>query len=173
MGESQWWRPPATLRQTTTPPVVSAPVRSVSPGEVAIDSISNTVGIVPYSFGFASLGASQSNLRASRTVAGLARQIAVPVPFRGSVVGIGFSATGNKTGGTATFTAFRNGTALEAAVSWANATNKGLAAFPRGRHGVSVGDDLDIRATTDASFAPTTLDVEVILYVVEDTSTAA
>jgi hypothetical protein len=87
------------------------------------------------------------------------------LPWAGTVLGLAFFASGNKTAGTASLKVFKNGSALSAALSWADSTQKNYASYAPGTYAFAAGDELDVRVTTDGSYAPTNLEVEAFIYV--------
>lgn len=77
-----------------------------------------------------------------------------------------------KTAGTATFIVYINGAATTADLEWTTGETHDLATFLAGEHPFDRGDTVDIRVTTDGSFAPTTVDAEVIAYLAQTQSTS-
>lgn len=130
--------------------------------------------MVAYEFGIVNVAASLNDSQLYRMIAGStpqANQIPVVPPARGSVVGLGFRATENKTAGTASFSVFIGNAETTALVQWSTGTNKNQILFAQGTYGFSAGAELSVRMTTNGAFTPTTADVEVILYVLLDRNT--
>ena len=125
-------------------------------------------GIVPFVFGIDNLPISQTNLQLYRALPGAAvvlAQVGVQPLYRGSIVGLALRANALKTAGTVTLTAFINAVASAAVLTWPSGANKAYATFPVGTYPYAAGDELDVRISTDGSFAPTTADLEALLYV--------
>jgi len=95
---------------------------------------------------------------------GAAAALSVEAPFRGSVLGLGLTASANKTAGTFTATVYVAGSATEATLTWSNSTATTTNTFLKGDYSFSAGDAIDVRVTTDAGFLPDPSTVEVILY---------
>lgn len=129
---------------------------------VAAPNVISTSGIIPLNFVF-------TNLAASATTQGTWNDVgtvSLPMPFRGSIVAIGFSANATKTAGTAYFTAYVDSSATTAALYWDTNTATDYIVFSEGSIPFEAGELLDIRATTDASFTPAaSTEVGVSLYV--------
>jgi hypothetical protein len=138
--------------------------------DLADGAIAPGVGLVAYPFTAIDLAASLTNVQLNRSVDGEARQLSVSPPFRGSIVGISFRSTGSKTAGTATWTVFKDGVTTGATLTWEDAMASNYTSFPRGTYPFSAGNSLDIRITTNGSYAPLTNDVIVDLYVYLDQS---
>lgn len=129
-----------------------------------------------YSFGQSQAAASQSAVALKRNVnaatGGSLNITDAVMPHAGSIVGVTIKTSANKTAGVATVAPTINGTALAAAtglsaVALANAAAKAVAMIDAQTPGArfNAGDLVGVKLTTDGSFAPTTLDVEVIVYV--------
>lgn len=117
--------------------------------------------VIAHVFTFTNLAASQTALQGSRSVG----QVPIIAPFRGSIVALVLRANANKTAGTATAFAYIESEATAATLTWASATNKTNDAWSEGTIPFAAGEELDVRMTTDSSFTPTTVDVELLLYV--------
>lgn len=132
-------------------------------------------GIVPYIFGFQNLGASAAATQLYRAFPGAAAtfvQIGVMPLFRGQIIGLGLGANAAKTAGEATFEAYVAAEASGASMSWTTGKTHEVAAFNARDFGFRATDTLDVRVTTDAAFAPTTVDLELILYIAQTTTQA-
>ncbi len=112
-------------------------------------------------FGENNLAASLTNSQLYRQVQGDQIQLPVVVSFDGSVVGISVAASEARTAGTATFEVFINDVATGLTVVL-NVTNTQYfySSQALGLDTFVAGDRIDVRVTTDASWAPVTSDVE-------------
>jgi hypothetical protein len=97
------------------------------------------------------------------------------MPAAGSVVGIGVSGNADITAGTAHFhahkagTEFTNVSALTVELTSAAADHDGDSALVRpGVMSFDAGDKIGVSYTTDATYAPTTVDYDVVLLVMLD-----
>lgn len=130
-------------------------------------------GLVTGEFSLADLPASLTDSKLYRVVAGPAgvttAQIPIRPAFRGSVVGLALQSTEAKTAGTARFEAFVKGSE-GAFLVWETGTLHGVSTFPAGTYPFAVGDDIDVRVTTTASFTPTSADVEVVVYLAQSSA---
>jgi hypothetical protein len=121
-------------------------------------------------FGYKNLAASQTDLEAQRVIADatpVGRQQGVIMPWDGQVQAFSWMANGSKTAGTCTFSVYR-GTTLIDSKTWADGTSSGYGTVPlRTAPEFSEGAELKVKVTTNGSFAPTTLDIEVTLFVIK------
>lgn len=134
--------------------------------QAANAAVSAATGVCAFSF-YATPGASAAATAMNR--AGVAAAIAVPMPFRGSLVGLAVQGTAAKAGGTLTLNVRKNGTAFDAMASYSlpNAS-RGTTQFAKGSYGFERDDYLDVTYTTDSSYTPTTTVVEVTVFVYMD-----
>jgi len=128
-------------------------------------------------FSISQLGASQTaialKMNANAATSGALNVLGLPMPFAGSIVAVSISMTANKTAGvlsitpTINTTAITNPSALTAAVV-AN-TTKTMYAVADAYSGASArfkaGDIIGCKLTSDGSYAPTTNDVYVEVWV--------
>jgi hypothetical protein len=97
--------------------------------------------------------------------------VGVPMPFAGNVVGVGASLTTTATTGTISVTPTINTTALAAGTGLAavaittKSAYKTVSARTIGAH-FNAGDILGCNITTGGTYAPTTSDLQVDVYVV-------
>jgi hypothetical protein len=127
-------------------------------------------GIAEFSF-YATPGISANGT--PMTVAGVAVAVPTVALFRGSIVGITYSADAAMTAGTCTFTLRINGTATGAILAWTTSTTRGSAAFPKGDYGFVRDDYFDVTFTTNGSYSPTSSKVLVTLYAYADQQEAS
>lgn len=111
------------------------------------------------------------NLAASLTAdqlerAGTAQAIPMSMPYSGSIVGLSIASNEARTAGDATAEVYVNGSATGFTVvldatdtTYATNTQVGLLDT------FDVDDEIDVRITTDGSWAPTTADIEVTVWV--------
>lgn len=99
----------------------------------------------------------------------------VPMPLAGSVVGISVKANDNLTAGTATFMAHKASTEWPdvgaLSVQLTSATAYRNARYDSVRPGVmtfSAGDEIGVSYSTSEAYAPTTVDFDVVLFVMFD-----
>ncbi len=118
-------------------------------------------GVVCHIFSLSALAASQSALQASRDIG----QFGVQMPFRGSILGLGFSSSLAKTDGTATFEVFVDAEATGARLDWDTGASMDIENWADGTYPFTPSEVADIRATTDDSFLPVTANIELMLYV--------
>lgn len=119
-------------------------------------------------------GWTQNNVAASQTSVVMVRWTTTGTGFAtqwlairpGSITGIGVKSNAARSAGTLTVTAHINGsaTALAAVLDGTNTTSKSTTQA-RGVDNFVAGDVLDIRITTDGSWAPTTADITASLEV--------
>lgn len=129
-------------------------------------------------FSAAAVAASQTDqallVNANDATSGTLNIVGVPALFAGYIVGLSISMTANKTAGTMTFTPTVNTTKITApsglvAVAIANTTkSNAVTAFAYDGTQFAQGALLGVKYTTNGSFAPTTNDLLVRLYVVYD-----
>lgn len=100
--------------------------------------------------------------------AGVGAGLAMPMLYRGSIVGIEVSGTAAKAGGTATFNVRKNGTKITGAqIVWDN-VQRDVERFAKGTYGFARDDYLDVVFTTSSGYTPTTTVVEVTIWVTND-----
>ncbi len=122
-------------------------------------------GMVSYQFGFANLAASQTALQATRDIAGTQSQVGVRMPYAGSIIALGYEGNESKTAGTATFVVYIAAEATLATVTWSTNNAGDIITFPASTYPFDPQELVDVRVTTDSSFAPTTVDVDIMVYV--------
>lgn len=123
----------------------------------AEEQATTTPGILPFSF-YSATNASGQMLRP-----GIADDLSVKVPFRGSVIALCFVASASCSG---TYTVWIDGVASTASLVISSGTT-GSQVWVKGTYGFSSGALIDVRATSVSTSAV----VEVTAYVVQDTST--
>jgi hypothetical protein len=162
--------PPPAPASVAPPPNVPAP-GGITP--YLVPTTESTVirdrvrSVIDSCFSQSNLPVSQSASKLYRIVGGgtiVASQIPLVVAYRGSVLALTLSASDNKTAGTAIFTVYVNNAATGASLTWSNSTSSGFASFPAGLYPLSAGDKVDVRVTTNGTYAPTTAEVEILLY---------
>ena len=91
----------------------------------------------------------------------------VVMPFEGEVVAVTVASTAARTGGTLTVKPSVNGTAQSQPAATLDATNTqyAYARASRGQVAFKAGDRVGAAVTTDASWAPTTADIIVVVWV--------
>ncbi len=133
-------------------------VGGVSTGDSAARSIEPGQGMTVISF-YVTLVASQTDAQMLRP--GVATASSVPMPFRGSILGMSFTnATGAPTNVTG-FTVFVNGTSSGATL--APTLQRDYTAWPKGTYGFSKGDYLDVRYTTGSGSSTFACEVDVFV----------
>lgn len=87
------------------------------------------------------------------------------MPRAGSIIGIAVASNAPRTGGTATFDVYRNGSAQGMTVA-INATNPqyAYATAAKGAKPFAAGDRITVKASTDSAWAPTTADLVAVVY---------
>ena len=157
-GETRW-TPKAKKRRSSgfgTEP--ASTVTGATIEETIAQSASSAAitepGIVAYSF-YSTTNASGQWLRP-----GAANALSVPVPFRGSVLGMSFRAS---TACSGTYTVYFGGTASQAKLT-VSALTSTYSTWPKGTYGFAAGTAVDVRASNVATSAV----VEVIVYVAQD-----
>jgi hypothetical protein len=151
-----------------------APSAAAQPRQ--LDALELPSGIVPYTFGINNLGASATATQLYRMMPGSAAtfaQVGILAMFAGEVVGLGVHSNAAKSAGSASLEVWSTppggvAAALGAILAWKNASHD-MTVFPRNRYAFASGAVLDIRATTDSSYLPTTADLEVVLYIAQRT----
>lgn len=122
-------------------------------------------------FGEDNLAASLTNSQLYRNVQGIEAQIPLVMSHEGAIVGLAVASSEARTAGTATFEVYKNGAATGlTAVLDATDTQYASSTQAASLDTFVAGDRLDVRVTTDGSWAPTTADVEAVVSVsqVED-----
>ncbi len=117
---------------------------------------------MPVGFAIANISTGLSAQKLSRFDSGLT--IGTVVLFSGQIVGMSWVANASKTAGTCSFAAYADDTATGATLTWSSGASASTV-FPPGKYTFQGGAVLDVRITTNGSFAPTTADGELILYV--------
>ena len=132
--------------------------------------LEQAAGVVAHSFGLFDLAASVTAVQAFRTISGSAvtlAQVGIIMPYSGSILGLSYVADTVKTAGSATFTPYVAGTAQLGTLAWTANNSSGVQTFTAGTYVFAAADLVDVRVTTDSSFAGTP-SVELILYVTFD-----
>jgi len=135
--------------------------------EIAYSIETGTGGITTIDFWDDNLLASQT---AHQIHTGSGFTLSYIMPYRGSIIATAVSGSANKTAGTASFDFFINGVNSGASCLLPDSTKYAYARFNKGQYGWSTGSYVDIRVTTDGSYAPATLDFEVVCYLALDQS---
>ncbi len=155
---------------TTTPRTSSGAAAAAAGSEGLVAALPS--GILPYVFGAIDLAASLTASKLYVAVPGSAsvagRQLSRPALFAGEIVAIELSADAAKSAGSGTFAVYVEDVASGAELDWTTGNQRQVATFGRGLHTFAAGAALDVRVTTDASFAPAgSLDVLVTVYVAQ------
>ncbi len=113
------------------------------------------------------------NLNSSLTNGALAQfkgNVSIPMPWAGSIVGMAVKGNANCTAGSATFRAVVGSTQVTSPAPVINATNSAASTARRsaGEARFAAGDLLGLQSVTDATFAPTTIEYDAVIYVVYD-----
>lgn len=158
---------PLIISRTAT-----APTSGSSPSTVTTSKLPK--GILPIEFSYVNMGASLTNSQLYRVLGGSggaqATQIGYVAPFKGSVVGMSLVSNAAVTAGTATMKVFKTGVVMTGCeLVWTSGTSDTVT-FPLSTYTFAENQLLDIRATTTGSYAPTTNDLEVFLYIAQDAS---
>ena len=92
------------------------------------------------------------------------------MPYAGNIVGISVGGNAARTAGSATFTVFKNDstTGFTCVIDGSN-TQYNKCTQSSGSDTFSAGDLFDIRVTTDLTFAPTTTEYAVEIWIEMDT----
>lgn len=115
-------------------------------------------------FGEDNLAASLTNSQLYRNVQGIEAQLPVVMPRAGSIIGLSIASSEARTAGTATFEVYKNGAATGlTAVLDGTDTQYAYAVQAASLDTFVAGDRLDVRVTTDGTWAPTTADVEAVI----------
>lgn len=85
--------------------------------------------------------------------------------FRGDILGITLRSNARKSAGTARFEIYVNDAASGAFLDWSDNELRDVARFASGRYSFPAEAELDVRITTSSAFAPTTVDLGVIVFV--------
>ena len=148
----------------------SAPSTNTTTSTVTKTKLQQAAGVVAHSFGLFDLAASVTAVQAFRTISGSATtlaQIGVIMPYSGSILGLSYVADSVKTAGSATFTPYVAGTAQTGTLPWSTNNASGIQTWTAGTYVFAAADLVDVRVTTDSSFAGTP-SVELTLYVTFD-----
>lgn len=130
-------------------------------------------GILDVEFSLQNVSASLTDSQLYRVIADGAGaqgyQVGFVAPFKGSLVALTVIATAAISAGSLTLTFFRNSTTTGSSLGWRSGASAYNTIAPRTVE-FSPGDILDLRITTDGSFAPTTTDIECFAYLAQDSS---
>ena len=130
-------------------------------------------GILPIEFSYVNMGATLTDSQLYRVLGGAAgaqaTQIGYVAPFKGHIVGLSLVSTAAISAGSATFEIFRSGVDTTAELVWTSGISD-TATFPLSKYTFEPNQVLDIRATTSGTYAPTTNDIELFLYIAQDAS---
>lgn len=140
------------------------------------DVANATTGKIPESleaFGFYATPTAGASATAMNRP-GVAAALAVPMPFRGSVVAITLRGTANISAGNLTLRVRKNGSNLAsnmvfAEIVWGSGA-QAIARFSKGAFGFVRDDRLDLTFTTSSGYSPTTTVIEGIIWVTQDGS---
>lgn len=125
-------------------------------------------GVISVTFGVIDLDVSQSAVKLYVMQPGAtpsAEQGGLVIPYRGSIAAISFAANDSKSAGACDFRAYADGLATDMDIEWTDGLTKDYAVLPQGTAVFEAGTEVDVRVTTDGSFAPTTVDVRVTLFI--------
>ena len=129
-------------------------------------SVVTQPGLVPFSFIYDNVTAGLSSAQMSRFVGSVPAVVPVLVPYRGSIAALVLEANAAKSAGTCSFTVAISGVPVsDATLAWSSG-DTAYQAYTGASYGFSAGSELDVRITTDSSFAPITVDIEVTLYII-------
>lgn len=124
-------------------------------------------GALAIQFGYANLAASQTQLQAYQVIPGSSTNVA-QLPdqqmFRGSVLGLKIRSNAPITAGSATFDVLIEDEAQTLGFVW-TVGDRDYLTFAKGQYPFLAGEDIIPIVTTDSSFAPTTNDIIVTLFV--------
>lgn len=119
-------------------------------------------------FGEDNLAASLTNSQLYRNVQGIQFQTPIVTSHSGDIVGLTVASSEARTAGTATFEIYKNGTGIGLTVVLDATNPQYVAASQAAALDTFVsGDRLDVRVTTDGSWAPTTADVEASIVIAD------
>ena len=119
-------------------------------------------------FGEDNLAASLTNSQLYRNIQGIEAQLPVVMSRAGSIVGLSVASSEARTAGTATFEVYKDGTATGlTAVLNAIDTQYVDASQAASLDTFVAGNRLDVRVTTDGSWAPATADVEAVITITD------
>lgn len=170
--------PPSTAPAVPTPSTTFSTISSSPSGgpssggsESSSGSFQGSSGLTPLSF-YATPGAGASATAMNR--AGVAAAIPVKIPFRGSVVAITLSSTGNISAGSLTLRARKNGSTMTnqtqvAQLVWTS-EDTAVARLNSSLFGFVRDDEIDLTFTTTSSYSPTSSVIEGIIWVTQDGS---
>ncbi|MGQ9524874.1 MAG: hypothetical protein ACUVTZ_08550 [Armatimonadota bacterium] len=90
----------------------------------------------------------------------------VVMPRSGSVIAISVTSSAARTAGWASFSVFRNGTMMSGCSAYLDSTTPqyGYITLAKGTKTFAAGDKLSVRVNSDASLAPATMDVCVVVW---------
>src|SRR3990172_5718264 len=129
-------------------------------------SVVTQPGIVALPFVYDNVATGLSSAQMNRFVGSVPVAVPVLMPFRGSVAALVLEANAAKSAGTCSFTVAVDGVPVsDATLAWLTG-DTAYQAYTGASYGFSAGSELDVRITTDGSFAPITVDIEVTLYVI-------
>lgn len=124
-------------------------------------------GVLGFQFGTLNLGASQTALALYRAWPGSGAtliQAGVLQPYRGHVLAMMLRASASISAGQASFEVYLEAVASGAVLTWTS-SNREMVSFAPDTYTFEARNELDVRVTTDSSFAPTSADVELIVVV--------
>ncbi len=156
--------PPAP--QPTDANVGGVPLPSIVESVVLTSTVGSTAALSWYDTPAAS-GDSTAMKRA-----GVGAALAVPMQYRGSVVGLALSANAAKSAGTCSFIVRIDGAPTGAVLTWANGTARSTNAFAKSAYAFNRDDYIDVVYTTNGSYSPTTTTVEITVLVAIDQTEA-
>lgn len=122
--------------------------------------------LVAYTFGQTDLAVSQSNVQLAGAIGETGQTTdGFVAPFAGEIIAIGWNLTAAKTGGSLTVGATIGGTEVAATTQTVPTVDtSGRGVVVRGTAPFAAGDVIGAEITTDASFAPITADLAVVIY---------
>jgi len=154
-----------TNKQYTTYRILD---KTITDDDIADDTITSAklARGHPYALSFMQSDVAASQTDVALDVLGLAGNTEYTVPLDGSVIGISIASNDARTGGTLTVDVTVNGTktGLQAVLDGTN-TQYHYATQTKDTDTVSAGDRIGVKITTDASWAPTTADIVVTVWV--------
>lgn len=158
-----WRRDPRRALAPTAPTTSRSVASRVT--RAPLTAAERASGVIACQFAFVDLAASQTALQATRNIGGTNAVIGLRAPYPGSVVGLAFESNAVKSGGTATFVTYIAGVAQSASLGWSVANSGDVATFSPGIYPFNRGDLIDVRVTTTSAFAPSTADVDIMVYI--------
>ena len=163
-------RPPPFVGITPVPGGPGGPLPSPGGSSSSSPQAALPNGIMAIEFSIVNIAANLTASQMYRILGGSggaqATQIGFAAPFKGSIVGLTIISTAAKSGGSFVATAYRNGVASSATLTWGSTTSL-TRTFQPGTVPFAAGDVLDVRATTNGSYTPTTADIEINLLLAQ------